>query len=437
MAFFFRNSSGTRDAQHDATETRLADELAARGLIELSSAAPEEILKTPRTAYLGVDPTADSIQVGNLAVVLLMKRLAGAGHKLVFLIGGGTGQIGDPREKGERSMLDEKTVAANTRALKNQLTKILGRTPFTMVDNADWLTSVKLLPFLRDVGKHFTVNDLIKREIIKKRLETPDESISYTEFTYALLQGFDYLTLHEKYSVDLQIGGSDQWTNMLSGVELIRKRLGHEVYTIGMPLVTDAAGKKFGKSEGNAVWLDPKKTSPFRFYQFWINLPDTGIENYLKTYTFLPLAEIEALMELHRQNPGAREAQETLARLVTEIVHGPATTAQVVAASDALFGTTSFHELSRDARTVALAEAPAVALSKKELESGISLAQTLVAGGLATSKSDARRLIEGKGITLGGLPIENPAQELHPADLPGGYALVRRGKQSVLILVLK
>ncbi|MHB8913495.1 MAG: tyrosine--tRNA ligase [Minisyncoccota bacterium] len=415
----------------------LAEELKARGLIEHFSANPEEILATRRTVYIGTDPTADSLHVGHLAWILLLKRLGLAGHKLIVLVGGGTGMIGDPKEKGERPMLTEKIVAANTRALKAQLKKILGTTPFRMVDNADWLMSVKLVPFLRDVGKYFTINDLIKRDIIKKRLDTADESISYTEFSYSLLQGLDYQVLNEKYGVDLQVGGSDQWTNILSGVDLIRKRLGKQVFALGMPLVTDATGKKFGKSEGNAIWLDAKKTSPFKFYQFWINLPDTDIEKYLKVYTFLPLVEIDALMELHKRNPGERQAQETLARLVTEIVHGPAAIAQAAAATDALFGTTPFHELSRDALAVALAEAPSLTTSRSNLEEGLSLAQTLVDGGLATSKSDARRLIEGKGITLGGLPIDNPDLKLYSGDLSSGYALIRKGKQGVLILVLK
>ncbi len=415
----------------------LAEELKSRGLIEHFSAEPEKILAQPRTVYIGTDPTADSLHVGHLAWILLMKRLGEAGHKLFVLVGGGTGMIGDPKEQGERPMLTEKIVAANTRALKAQLKKILGSTRFTMVDNADWLGSVKLIPFLRDVGKYFTVNDLVKREIIKKRLDTPDESISYTEFTYSLLQGFDYQVLHEKYGVDLQVGGSDQWTNILSGVELIRKRLGRQVFALGMPLVTDSAGKKFGKSEGNAIWLDAKKTSPFAFYQFWINLPDADIEKYLKVYTFLPLAEIDALMGRHRADPGARGAQETLARVVTEIVHGPAAAAQSADASAALFGGTPFDLLSREARAVALAEAPSVALTKRLLVEGVSLAEVLVEGGLATSKGDARRLIEGKGVTIGGLPVSDPSLKLYPGDLSGGYALVRRGKQGVLILVLK
>jgi len=415
----------------------LAEELKARGLIEHSSTDPEKILGTLRTVYLGIDPTADSLHVGHLVPILLMKDLGEADHKLIFLVGGGTGMIGDPKEKGERAMLDEKTVAANTRALKSQLKKIIGGVSFKMVDNADWLEKEKLLPFLRDVGKHFTVNDLIKRDLIKKRIETADESISYAEFSYALLQGFDYLTLYQKYGCDLQVGASDQWTNILSGVDLIHKKLSKDVYAFTVPLVTDATGKKFGKSEGNAVWLDPKKTSPFQFYQFWINLPDAGIEKYLKVYTFLPLAEIGALLELHRRNPGERQAQETLARLVTEIVHGPAATAQAAAASDALFGSTSFSELSREALAVALAEAPSVALTKKDVADGSPLAEALVAGGLASSKGDARRLISGKGITLGGQTITDPDQKVYAGDLSGGYALVRKGKQGVLILILK
>src|SRR3989344_5864661 len=214
----------------------VADELKARGLIEHSSAAPEKILATSRTVYVGVDPTADSLHVGHLTWVLLMKRLGDAGHKLIFLVGGGTGMIGDPREKGERVLLDEKTIAKNKRAVDRQLRGILGRMSFRMVDNADWLLKVKLVPFLRDIGKHFTVNDLMKRDLIAKRLATPDESISFTEFSYALLQGYDYLTLNEKYGCDLQIGGSDQWTNILSGVDLIRKRTGKQVFALGMPL---------------------------------------------------------------------------------------------------------------------------------------------------------------------------------------------------------
>jgi tyrosyl-tRNA synthetase len=412
----------------------LAEELKARGLVEHTSAPIEEILGKSRTVYLGIDPTADSMQIGNLAVVMLMKRLGEAGHKLIFLVGGGTGMIGDPKERGERSLLDERIVGKNARALKKQLKGVLGRTRFTLVNNADWLMKARLVPFLRDIGKHFTVNELVKRDLIAKRLATPDESISYTEFTYALLQGFDFLTLHEKYGADLQVGASDQWTNILSGVELIRKKAGAAAYAFTMPLITDSTGKKFGKSEGNAVWLDPKKTSPFKFYQFWLGLPDEGVEQYLKVYTELPLGEIEALMIRHQAAPQAREAQRVLASQVTELVHGTAAAAAASSATEALFGTTPFHELSREARASALAEAPSLTLGKKELAEGVPLIDCLVGGGLASSKSDARRLIEQKAITLGGLPIANAEQKIYAGDLPQGYALVRKGKREVLVL---
>jgi tyrosyl-tRNA synthetase len=410
----------------------LAEELKARGLVEHHSAPLEEIFAKPRTVYLGVDPSADSMQAGNLVVVLLMKRLAAAGNNIVLLVGGGTGMIGDPRESGERQLADLKVVAKNAKAIRSQFERIIGKR-IKIVNNADWLLKIKLVDFLRDIGKHFTVNELVKREIIKKRLETPDESISYTEFAYSLLQGFDYLKLHQTMGVDLQIGASDQWTNILSGVELIRRKEGKTAYAFTCPLVTDASGKKFGKSEGNAVWLDPKKTSPFRFYQFWLNQSDEMVGKYLKFYTFLPPSEIDALMAKHAQNPADREAQETLARLVTESVHGPAATAQAAAATDALFGATPFNELSRDA----LSEAPSVVLSKKDVRDGSPLTEALVAGGLASSKSDARRLIEGKGIMLSGQTIIDPDQRVHLGDLSQGYALVRKGKQGVLILVLK
>lgn len=415
----------------------LADDLKARGLVEHSSADASLILEKPRTAYLGIDPTADSLHVGHLVPILLMKRLGAASHKLIFIVGGGTGMIGDPKEKGERPLLDERTIAANTKALQRQLKAVLGRLSFRMVDNADWLMKVRLVPFLRDIGKHFTVNDLVKRDLIKKRLDDPNESISYTEFTYSLLQAYDFLMLNEKYGCDLQIGASDQWTNILSGVDLIRKKSGKDAYALTVPLITDSTGKKFGKSEGNAIWLDPKKTSPFKFYQFWINLPDDGIEKYLQVYTFLPTEEVAAIMERHRANPGEREAQEVLASQVTSLVHGPAAAAEAAAATDALFGGRPFSELSREEMQVVLAEAPVYPIKKSDLAEGYPLAAAVAEGGLAPSKSEARRLIEARGITINGFPVPNPDQKLFMHDLPGGVALLRKGKRSVLILQVR
>ena len=409
----------------------IVQEFTARGLVADKTAELSEIFSKERTVYLGIDPTADSAQVGNLALFITMKRLGMAGNTLIFLIGGATGMIGDPKEKGERTPLRAREARSNTRALKKQLNNIFGKTHFRIVDNADWLLKVPLVSFLRDIGKHFTVNELIKRETIRRRLETPDESISYTEFTYTLLQGYDYLVLNKKYGCDLQIGGSDQWTNILSGVELLRRKEQKQVYALTMPLVIDALGKKFGKSEGNAVWLDPQKTSPFLFYQFWLNQPDDMLETYLKFYTFLTLGKIEECLMKHHQNPGARGAQMTLASEVTGLVHGKAAAEAAAAASGALFGGGALSSLSQKARSVVLAEAPTL-----KTNTGALITSILVAGKLAASKGEARRLIEGKGISLGGKTILTDRQ-LSAADFTGGLALIKKGKRDILVLVSK
>lgn len=410
----------------------IEQEIEARGLVADKTAELSEIFSKQRTIYFGIDPTADSAQVGNLAIILLMKRLANAGHKLIFLVGGATGMIGDPKEKGERSLLDVDTLAINTRALKRQFKSILGsNTKFTMVDNADWLTKIKLIPFLRDVGKLFTVNDLIKRDVIRKRLEAPNESISYTEFTYPLLQGYDFLVLNQEYNCDVQVAGSDQWTNAISGVDLIRREKSKKVFVLTAPLVTDSSGKKFGKSEGNAVWLDPKKTSPFAFYQFWINQPDEMVETYLKFYTFLSIKEIDELMTLHNKDRSSRLAQTTLAQHVTEIVHKEKSARAVAEASKVLFGGMSLASLSNDARAVILTEAPTLNVSI-----GDSLVDTLTKSRLTSSKSEARRLTEGNGISLNDVIVEVGSQ-LRKENFSNGLALLKKGKRDILILILK
>ncbi len=393
----------------------LVEELQARGLVEHASAPLETVLKEKRFVYLGVDPTADSMQVGNLALVLLLKRLSDAGHRVMLLVGGGTGMIGDPKEKGERALVDTKTVERNARAVKRQMERIIG-TKVPVVNNASWLSKVQLLPFLRDIGKHFTVNELIKRDIIRRRLETPDESISYTEFAYALLQGYDFLHLFKTKGVNAQIGGSDQWTNILSGVELIRRKEAKEAYALTCPLVTDASGKKFGKSEGNAVWLDASKTSPYEFYQFWINQPDASAGEYLKKYTFLSLQKIDALLAEHAKNPSERLAQKTLAAEVTELVHGRHEATAAVNASNALFGKGGdvsklpSHTISPDA-TILSAGAQSLGLSKSEM----------------------RRLIDAKGIRLNGQTIETD-RAFTDADFTDGTAILQKGKTEKIVI---
>ncbi len=404
----------------------LANELKERGAVEHVSADLDKILGEKRSVYIGTDPTADSLHVGHLAWVVLMKRLSDAGHQVYLLVGGGTGMIGDPKEKGERSLLSEDVIDRNAAALSAQLSGLLGdRADFTMVNNAEWLREVKLLPFLRDVGKHFTVNELVKRDLIKRRLDAPDDSISYTEFTYSLLQAYDYWELNRRHSVDLQVGGTDQWTNILSGVDLVRRREGKEVFALSIPLTTDASGKKFGKSEGNAVWLDPKKTSPFQFYQFWLNVEDAKAIDYLKTYTEVPLEEIAAVAEAHEADPALRLGQRRLAEEVTRFVHGVDAPAHVARVSEILFGTGAIADLSAEDREVLFKNAPVY-----EEAAGQKLVDVLVGSALSKSKREAREFIEGGAVTLDGQKITDP--EYVCADDP--LVILKRGKRNAVVL---
>lgn len=417
--------------------TSLSETLRERGYVyQHSSEKLEEITDddAKRTLYLGVDPTADSMHVGQLQGMLVLRRFVENGHKLIIIVGGGTGMIGDPGGRSaERNLLDDATIDKNTEALRKQFKQLLGGVDFKMVNNAEWLRELNLMEFLRDVGKHFTVNEMIKRDSVKPRLETPDASISFTEFSYMLLQAYDYLQLHKKYNCDLQVGGSDQWGNILSGVELIRRTTGDTVYAFSWPLLVDkATGKKFGKSEGGAVWLDAEKTSPFKFYQFWLNTSDEAVEELFLKMTLLPKAEINKWMKDHKTHPEQRNAQRALAHHVTELVHGLETAVKVGKISSVLFVGTdnALKELSEADTTLLKQEAPSCSVS-----SGTAIVDALVGSGLASSKREAKQFLADGAVQLNGQSVdENKVVE--NTDFSNGIALLKRGKRNVSVMIL-
>lgn len=412
----------------------LAKELQERGYVhQISGPSLEAIVEGgPRTIYHGIDPSADSAHVGNFVIWMLLKRLAKAGHKIVFLVGGGTGMIGDPKPDSERQLKDSPEVAHNVAKLKAQAKLFFTGNEIEFVDNLEWLGELKFIDFLRDIGKHFTVNELIKKDAIATRL-AGDSGLSYTEFAYPLLQGFDYLQLFETRGCTVQVGGSDQWGNIVSGVELVRRKKQSEVFAITVPLIIDkSTGKKFGKSEGNAVWIDPEKTTPFQFYQFWFNVSDESVIEHLKRFTFLSLSQIDEVRNEFEVNPSARMAQRTLAFAVTEIVHG-AETAQVVRnVSEILFGEGSLEQLTYVERQVLLQNAPT-----SEADSGVLLAAVLVEIGLATSRREARTFIEGGAVSVNGKRAESVELVLEKENTSNNLLIIRRGKKQLHVLVLK
>ncbi len=417
-------------------DMKLSEILRERGYVyQHSSEKLEEITDgTKRTLYLGVDPTADSMHVGQLQGLMVLRRFVEDGHKLIIIVGGGTGMIGDPGGKSaERNLLDDATVEKNSEALRKQFSQLLGGVAFEMVNNADWLKSLNMMEFLRDVGKHFTVNEMIKRDSVRPRLETPDQSISYTEFSYMLLQAYDYLELHKRYGCDLQVGGSDQWGNILSGVELIRRTTGNAAYAFSWPLLVDkSTGKKFGKSEGAAVWLDSVKTSPYQFYQFWFNVSDDVVDEFLYKMTLLSKEDIGHIMREHGTDKAARHAQMRLAREVTTLVHGENAAESAEKVSGALFGTVALADISDDVRSLLASEAPNAAI-----KIGMPIIDALVSTGLASSKREARQFIEDKAVMLAGNRIDDVAHALAESDFVNGIALLKRGKRNVAVLVLE
>lgn len=413
---------------------KLSETLRERGLVyQHSSEKLEEITDGPkRTVYLGVDPTADSIHVGNLAAYILLRRFADEGHKVILIVGGGTGMIGDPKPDVERPLMDSETIQRRVEKLREQAGKLFGGIEVRVVNNADWLEKLELVEFLRDTGKYFTVNNLVKKDAIHARMKS-EEGISFTEFSYPLLQAYDFWHLFKEYDCDVQIGGSDQWGNIVAGVDLIRRKEGKMAYALTIPIITDkATGKKFGKSEGNAIWLDPQMTSPYAFYQFWLNTSDESTKNYLKLFTLLSGMEIEAVMELHKRDAKERHAQRTLAREVTILVHGSEEAVKAEQVTDVLFGDGSVATLDAAGLETLRSAAPS-----RQVQSDTLLADALISAGLASSKTTARRFITQKAVTLNDALVTDADRKLSPKDFSNGIALLKRGKKSMCVLVLE
>lgn len=411
---------------------KLSEELQIRGFVhQISAETLTEIVDGPkRIVYHGIDPTADSAHAGNFVNWILLRHLVQHGHKVIFLVGGGTGRIGDPKPDAERELADGAEIDARVEKLKQQAMHLLGTTDITFVNNNDWLGSLGLIDFLRDIGKHFTVNELVKKDAIANRLAS-EVGLSYTEFAYPLLQAYDYLALHRQYGCDFQVGGSDQWGNIIAGVDLVRRVEQKTVYALTQPLVIDkATGKKFGKSEGNAVWLDPAKTSPYAFYQFWLNTADESVIDFLKRFTFLELPVIEQLAQAAQADPGARIAQKQLAYEVTAFVHGAVVADAVARVSEMLFGVAPLTDLSDAERILLLENAPHVPLVRGE-----GLVDALVRTELAASKREARTFIEGGAIAINNQKVSDVELVLAEEHAMHGLVLIKRGKKKLCLLV--
>ena len=423
----------------------ILEELKWRGLVADCTDAPEltKKISAPITLYCGFDPTADSLHVGNLVPLLALRRFQLLGHHPIAVAGGATGMVGDPSGKTqERQLLTPEVLTRNISSVKEQLKRLLDfdakQNPARLVDNASWTANISYLDFLRDIGKHFSVNQMVAKESVRARMEDREAGISYTEFSYMLLQAFDFFVLCEKYGCELQIGGSDQWGNITAGIDLIRKKLGKTAYGLTLPLITNADGTKFGKTEAGAVWLDPKRTSVYRFYQFWINTDDRDVVRYLKFFTFLSKEEIADLEKKHAENPGAREAHKALAKAATDLIHGSDATAEAVRASEILFGgelkgvaESTFNEI--------VGEVPTKEVEKSKLGgAGLPLAELLVHSGLCSSKGQARKDIEGGGVNVNNVREPNIQRAVTSNDLLfGRHILLRKGKKNYVVVTAR
>ena len=426
------------------------EELTWRGMVHnMMPGTAEQLAKEMTTAYLGIDPTADSLHIGHLCGVMMLRHFQRCGHKPLALIGGATGMIGDPSGKSaERNLLDEKTLRHNQEAIKRQLAKFLdfdsdAPNHAEMVNNYDWTKDVSFLDFAREIGKHITVNYMMAKDSVKKRLNgEARDGLSFTEFTYQLLQGFDFLTLYREKGCRLQLGGSDQWGNITTGAELIRRKEGGEVFALTCPLITKADGGKFGKTESGNVWLDPRYTSPYKSYQFWLNVGDEDAEKYLKIFTFLTREEIAALKAEHEQNPGARPMQKRLARELTVMVHSEEDLANAEAASRILFSNDSadaLHSLDEKTLLEVFEGVPTFEIDRAALEAGIPLLELLATHTkVFPSKGEARKMTQQGGVSLNKQKVADPAMTVGTDFLLNGkYILAQRGKKNYYLIIAK
>jgi tyrosyl-tRNA synthetase len=426
------------------------DELKWRGMIhDIMPGTKEQLDKEMTAAYLGIDPTADSLHIGHLVGVMLLKHFQIAGHKPIALVGGATGMIGDPSGKSlERNLLDEPTLRYNQECLKKQLAKFLdfdsdAPNAAEMVNNYDWMKDFTFLNFIRDIGKHITVNYMMSKDSVKKRLDADNNAgMSFTEFTYQLVQGTDFLHLYQAKNVKLQMGGSDQWGNITTGTELIRRKTGGEAFALTCPLIKKADGTKFGKTESGNVWLDPKLTSPYKFYQFWLNTSDEDAEKYIKIFTLLPKEEIAELIASHTEAPHLRLLQKRLAEEVTVMVHTRDDYEMAVEASQILFGQGTAELLRKldQATFLAVFEGvPQFKISGIDLQTGIKVVDLLAEKTLVfPSKGELRRTIQGNGLSINKEKVTDPELVINPEFLiDGKYILIQKGKKNYFLLVVE
>ncbi|MEN9575455.1 MAG: hypothetical protein RL514_3310 [Verrucomicrobiota bacterium] len=421
------------------------EELQWRGLVSDCTDAEElqrQLAARPVTLYCGFDPTADSLHVGSLVPLLALRRFQNAGHCPIAVAGGATGSIGDPSGKtAERQLLTKEQISANVEAVRPQLARLLDFTiqpnRAALVDNADWTAGISFLDFLRDIGKHFSVNMMMAKESVRARMEDREVGISYTEFSYMLLQAFDFYVLARDHGCDLQIGGSDQWGNITAGTDLIRKKLARPAWGLTLPLITKADGTKFGKTEAGTIWLDARKTSVYRFYQFWINTDDRDVIRYLKYFTFLTSTDIAALEREHTEKPERRVAHKTLAIQLTSLIHGETATKEAIRASEVLFGA-PLDGISEATFNDIVGEVPSKPVEAAKLDgAGTSLVELLVHAGLGQSKGQARKDVEGGGIYVNNVRETNPQRALTTADLLfGKHVLLRKGKKNYTVLTV-